>query len=81
MRKVELVYLHALLATVHEHLDARRDLPADSLAEYERSEVGPYQIQRRKADHEAAIRLLASGIAASVGERAGSDRDAKLREA
>ncbi|MFC4551605.1 MULTISPECIES: UPF0058 family protein [Halorussus] len=81
MRKVELIYLHALLATVHEHLDARRDLAADSLAEYERSEVGPYQIQLPKDDHEAAIRLLAGGIAASVRDGEESDRDAELQEA
>ncbi|WP_134670899.1 UPF0058 family protein [Halorussus marinus] len=61
MQKVELIYVHALLAAVHEYLADRHDLP-ESFPKYD-AEVGPYQIQHRKADHEAAARTLAAHIA------------------
>jgi len=66
MQKVELICLHALLAEVHEYLADRHDLP-ESFPEYD-AEVGPYQIQYRKADHEAAARTLAARIADEVSE-------------
>jgi len=75
MHKVELIYLHALLAEVHEYLADRHELP-ESFPEYD-AEVGPYQIQRRKADHEAAVRTLAARIADELSE---DEREAELSE-
>lgn len=68
MRKVELIYLHALLAQVHEYLAERHDLP-ETFEEYERDEIGPYQVQHRKDEHEAAARLLSKRLAAELSER------------
>ncbi|NEU56920.1 UPF0058 family protein [Halorussus sp. MSC15.2] len=67
MRKVELIYLHALLAKTHDYLAARHDLP-ERFDEYETDEIGPYQIQRRKEDHESATRLLAERLADEVAD-------------
>lgn len=69
MRKVELIYLHALLARVHDHLAERRDVP-ETFEAYEAIDVGPYQIQRRKGEHEEATRLLAARLADEVSDAA-----------
>ncbi|WP_158057089.1 UPF0058 family protein [Halorussus halophilus] len=87
MRKVELIYLHALFAQLYEHVARRRDLQSDAFEEYETSAVGPYQVQRRKADHEAAVQLLSKGLGASLleversSESAESVRSADTTEA
>lgn len=67
MRKVELIYLHALLAHAHEYLEEQHHVQKTFEA-YEAIEVRPYQIQRRKAEHEAATRLLAARLAEEVTE-------------
>jgi hypothetical protein len=67
MRKVELIYLHALLAKIHDYLAVRHDLP-ETFEDYETDEIGPYQIQRRKDEHESAARLLAESLAEEVSE-------------
>lgn len=79
MRKVELIYLHALLAKTHEYLADRHGLP-ETFEEYETEEVGPYQIQCRKGKHEAATRLLADRLAEEVGEQT-DEREIELTEA
>lgn len=77
MDKAELIYLHALLARVHEYLAVRHDLP-ETFDEYEASDIGPYQIQRRKDEHEAAVRLLATRLAEEVAD---SRREPEVQEA
>ncbi|WP_135826117.1 UPF0058 family protein [Halorussus ruber] len=77
MRKVELIYLHALLAKTHEYLAVRHDLP-ETFEEYETGEIGPYQIQRRKDEHESAAKLLAERLADEVDEER---REVELQEA
>jgi len=67
MRKVELIYLHALLAKIHDYLAVRHDLP-ETFEDYEADEIGPYQIQRRKDEHESAARVLAEHLAEEVAE-------------
>ena len=67
MRKVELIYLHALLAKIHDYLAVRHDLP-ETFEDYEADEIGPYQIQRRKDEHESAARVLAERLAEEVAE-------------
>ncbi|MFC4450000.1 UPF0058 family protein [Halorussus aquaticus] len=67
MRKVELIYLHALLAKTHDYLAVRHDLP-ERFDEYETDEIGPYQIQRPKDEHESATRLLAERLADEVAD-------------
>jgi hypothetical protein len=68
MRKVELIYLHALLAKTHDYLAVRHDLP-ETFEDYETDEIGPYQIQRRKDEHESAARVLAERLAEEVTEK------------
>lgn len=83
MQKVELIYLHALLARVHEYL-AEGDDVSETFEEYEAIDVGPYQIQRRKGEHEAAARLLAERLAEKVGESEAeteAEREPELPEA
>ncbi|UPV99868.1 UPF0058 family protein [Halorussus gelatinilyticus] len=70
MQKAELIYLHALLAKTHDYLAVRHDLP-ETFEGYESDGVGPYQIQRRKDEHETAVGLLA--------ERLGDEVRAELR--
>lgn len=77
MRKVELIYLHALLAKTHEYLAVRHDLP-ETFEEYETDEIGPYQIQRRKDDHESAAKFLAERLADEVAEE---KREVEIPEA
>ncbi|WP_137286953.1 UPF0058 family protein [Halorussus salinisoli] len=77
MRKVELIYLHALLVKTHEYLAVHHDLP-EQFEAYETHDVGPYQIQRRKEEHEAAARLLAERLADEVRDER---REVELREA
>jgi hypothetical protein len=67
MRKVELIYLHALLAKIHDYLAVRHDLP-ETFEDYETDEIGPYQIQRRKDEHESAARVLAERLAEEVAQ-------------
>jgi hypothetical protein len=67
MRKVELIYLHALLAKTHDYLADRHDLP-ETFEDYETDEIGPYQIQRRKDEHESAARVLAEHLAEEVAQ-------------
>lgn len=67
MRKVELIYLHALLAKTHDYLAVHHDLP-ETFEEYETNEIGPYQIQRRKDEHETAAQLLAERLADEVSD-------------
>ncbi|MFC7080372.1 UPF0058 family protein [Halorussus caseinilyticus] len=82
MRKVELIYLHALLAQTHEYLAERHGF-RERFEAYEADEIGPYQIQRRKEEHEAATRLLAKRLAEEVtGNRTdGEDREVEVPEA
>jgi hypothetical protein len=77
MDKAELIYLHALLAKVHEYLAVRHELP-ETFEEYEANDIGPYQIQRRKDEHEAAVRLLADRLAEEVTD---SRREPEVQEA
>jgi len=79
MRKVEFVYLHALLATVHEYLAERADVP-DSFEEYDAA-IGPYQVQRPKDEHEAAARLLASHLAAELSSAGRTDEESSADSA
>ena len=67
MRKVELIYLHALLAKTHDYLAVRHDLP-ETFEDYETGEIGPYQIQRRKDEHESAAQFLAERLADEVAD-------------
>lgn len=66
MRKVELIYLHALFAQLYDHVAMGNDLHSEAFEEYETTAVGPYQIQCRKADHEVAVKLLLEGLGASL---------------
>lgn len=77
MRKVELIYLHALLAKTHEYLAVRHDLP-ETFERYETDEIGPYQIQRRKDEHESAAQLLAERLAEEVTD---DEREIEVPEA
>ena len=71
MRKVELIYLHALFVRLHEYLAERTDEVPGEFAEYDRNRVGPYQIQRRKDEHELAVRRLSTRLAAKLSDRSG----------
>jgi len=69
MQKAELINLHALLAKTHDYLADRHDFP-ETFEEYDADDFGPYQIQRQKDEHEAAVVLLAERLADEVrGER------------
>jgi hypothetical protein len=77
MQKVELLYLHALLAKIHEYLAVRHDVP-ETFERYESVGIGPYQVQRRKDEHELAVRLLGELLADELSDE---PLAAELREA
>ncbi|UPV73835.1 UPF0058 family protein [Halorussus limi] len=77
MQKTELLYLHALLAKTHEYLAVRHDLP-ETFDGYGTREIGPYQVQRPKSEHETAVRLLAERLADEVADET---PEPELREA
>ncbi|WP_128478268.1 UPF0058 family protein [Halorussus pelagicus] len=80
MQKAELVYLHALLAKIHEYLAVRHDVP-ETFERYETDDIGPYQVQFQKDAHEAAVRLLGEFLADELsGDDENESLEVELRE-
>lgn len=66
MKKDELVHLHTLLVLLRADLERRGVAEPADFADYEALEVSPMAIYGPKADHEQAVRALASALVTAV---------------
>lgn len=73
MKKRELIYLHGLLNQVSILMRAHNDLSVDALDSYRALGVSPSAVYQPKGEHEEAVKVLASSLAATVQEMDESD--------
>lgn len=66
MRKQELVQLHALCMQVREYVERRYDLPDGAFERYDRTDVPPVAIYRKKEAHEEALGRLLRDLDAAL---------------
>jgi hypothetical protein len=66
MRKQELVQLHALCSQVRRYVERRYDLPEGAFDRYDRADVPPMAIHRKKAVHEDALDRLLSDLRTAI---------------
>jgi hypothetical protein len=66
MRKQELVQLHALCSQVRRYVERRYDLPEGAFDRYDRADVLPMAIHRKKEVHEDALDRLLSDLRAAL---------------
>lgn len=69
MNKTELLHLHALLVTVADDLREEGVLTVADLEPYFELEVTPVALQASRADHERAVRTLATVLSERVADR------------
>ena len=65
VKKQELVHLHRLFAAISDEFQQRTGRTADC-EECDHSRIGPTSIHRPKADHEDAVRTLATELSTTV---------------
>lgn len=70
MNKTELLHLHALLVAAADALREDGVLAADDLEPYRELDVSPVALQSSRADHERAVRTLATLLADAVADDA-----------
>jgi hypothetical protein len=66
MRKDELVYLHALCATLRRHFEDDETLPDPELERYGRVDVSPMAVHRQKAAHRDGVQRLLTDLTSTV---------------
>lgn len=66
MRKQELVHLHGLLVEITRSLVDQGTISDEIWAEYEALDINAHSIHAPKDDHEEAVLLLATTLAATV---------------
>jgi hypothetical protein len=69
MNKNELVHLHALLARVAEDYVERGLAAREDFSAYDALGTTPMALRQSRADHEAAVRSLASTLAELATDR------------
>lgn len=72
MRKQALIHLHGLCVLLRSHFEEHRDLPPGAFESYDRLDVAPTGIHRRKDAHREAVTCLMSDLA-EVGRRRGAE--------
>lgn len=77
MRKDELVYLHALCATLRRHFEDDETLPDPELDRDERTDVSPRAVHRQKADHREAVQRLLADLSGTVRTHSAVDVDSE----
>jgi len=70
MRKQELVQLHALCSQVRRYAENRYDLPEGAFDGYDRMDVPPVAIHRKKEAHEEALDRLLSDLESALATHA-----------
>lgn len=66
MRKRDLVHLHALFSLVRRWLAERNEEPPGAYDAYERLDLAPTGLDRRKREHREAVHALLDGIEATI---------------
>ncbi|WP_239524473.1 UPF0058 family protein [Halogeometricum borinquense] len=66
MRKNEIVHIHALLVLIAEKFVGQGLIEAEEFAEYRLLGTSPMSLRAPRADHEAAVRLLADTLSTAV---------------
>lgn len=66
MQKSETIHLHALLAELRSHLEARGRVDTTAFDRYEKLGVSPLQVHRSKDQHVEALRVLAAELGAEL---------------
>ncbi|WP_336037308.1 UPF0058 family protein [Halobacterium yunchengense] len=74
MRKMELVYLHELLALVREEYEQHLGHAVDCEA-YDQLGVHPQALAHQKAEHDEAVRALARDLTVDLAEQTSSKTD------
>lgn len=78
MRKRDLVHLHTLLSLVRRWLAERGEEPPGAYDAYERLDLAPTGLDRRKREHREAVHALLDGIEATVASTDARDDDPVL---